>query len=399
MSVQETKLKAIADAIREKDGTAEPIPAADFPDRIRAISVRPNYLRSISIFQTGAGSVYGTGLATDNMNVTVKAEATDEEYYFVKWQNMLNGKFLSTSVDYTFMVDGEDVDLEAVFSAKPYWDWRAADIPDNTGPLFGVAYGNNIFVAVGYNEILTSTDGKKWTSVQSPTGSWPDFYCVTFGGGMFVAGAYCAISYSTNGIDWVTVELQSTNITRSIAYGNGKFVAVGDGSLAYSTDGKNWTELDMFNDGIITDFHAVTYGSGKFVAVSPYKTAYSTDGIRWTASTGGESLDNWIAVTYGSSKFVAVGPGCASYSTDGARWYSVPFDFYSALNIAYGNGKFVVLDPYELIYSSNGTSWLKAFFAGIQYTHSLRCSYVKDMFFATSESGTILYNATNTPVI
>lgn len=37
MSVQESKLTAIADAIREKDGTTAPIVADDFPDRIRAI--------------------------------------------------------------------------------------------------------------------------------------------------------------------------------------------------------------------------------------------------------------------------------------------------------------------------------------------------------------------------
>lgn len=37
MSIQEEKLQAIADAIREKDGTTEPIPAKDFAERIRAI--------------------------------------------------------------------------------------------------------------------------------------------------------------------------------------------------------------------------------------------------------------------------------------------------------------------------------------------------------------------------
>lgn len=37
MSVQEEKLKAIADAIREKDGSTEPIPANKFPARIRGI--------------------------------------------------------------------------------------------------------------------------------------------------------------------------------------------------------------------------------------------------------------------------------------------------------------------------------------------------------------------------
>ena len=37
MSAQETKLKAIADAIRYKDGSKSPISANDFPKRIRAI--------------------------------------------------------------------------------------------------------------------------------------------------------------------------------------------------------------------------------------------------------------------------------------------------------------------------------------------------------------------------
>lgn len=49
MSIQENHLKAIADAIREKDGTTAPIPAADFPTRIQAIP-------------TGGGSCSPSGL-------------------------------------------------------------------------------------------------------------------------------------------------------------------------------------------------------------------------------------------------------------------------------------------------------------------------------------------------
>lgn len=51
MSYQETKLQAIADAIREKDGTTAPIPANDFPARIRAI---PTGGGSCSPFQVAA---------------------------------------------------------------------------------------------------------------------------------------------------------------------------------------------------------------------------------------------------------------------------------------------------------------------------------------------------------
>lgn len=37
MSTQEDKLKAIADAIREKEGSTGPIPANDFAERIRSL--------------------------------------------------------------------------------------------------------------------------------------------------------------------------------------------------------------------------------------------------------------------------------------------------------------------------------------------------------------------------
>ena len=50
MSVQEAKLKDIADAIREKDGTTEPIPANDFPERIRGIPGGVEVKPAVSIY-------------------------------------------------------------------------------------------------------------------------------------------------------------------------------------------------------------------------------------------------------------------------------------------------------------------------------------------------------------
>lgn len=42
MSTQEGKLKAIADAIRQKEGTTEPIPADSFASRILALEAGGN---------------------------------------------------------------------------------------------------------------------------------------------------------------------------------------------------------------------------------------------------------------------------------------------------------------------------------------------------------------------
>jgi len=52
-------------------------------------------------------------------------------------------------------------------------------------PLRGVTYGNGIFVAVGYDIILTSTDGVTWTKQTSGTSK--ELRGVTFGNNTFVA--------------------------------------------------------------------------------------------------------------------------------------------------------------------------------------------------------------------
>ncbi len=50
--------QAIAGAIREKDGSSEPIPAAEFPARIRAIPTAGILLRSLRITSPPAKTVY-----------------------------------------------------------------------------------------------------------------------------------------------------------------------------------------------------------------------------------------------------------------------------------------------------------------------------------------------------
>lgn len=96
MSTQETKLREIADAIREKDGTTEPIPANDFPARIRAIETGgklPDNVHTITLTADPpeGGTVSGGGVASDGMTVTVKAKA-GEGYEFGGWKE--EGDFL-----------------------------------------------------------------------------------------------------------------------------------------------------------------------------------------------------------------------------------------------------------------------------------------------------------------
>src|SRR5262249_49884572 len=93
-------------------------------------------------------------------------------------------------------------------------DWSSPQ----AGPprLQWVAYGNNIFVAVGND----SVSGLAWVSTSTDGKNWPGFL------------------------------LSTTNHLQGIAYGNGRFVAVGappvtpgtatNAMVMTSTDGTNW---------------------------------------------------------------------------------------------------------------------------------------------------------------
>lgn len=72
MSVQETKLAAIADAIRDRDGTTAPIAAGDFPARIRAIPGGIE-LESIAITAPPAKTSYLAGESFDPAGMAVTA--------------------------------------------------------------------------------------------------------------------------------------------------------------------------------------------------------------------------------------------------------------------------------------------------------------------------------------
>lgn len=106
MSVQEAKLRAIADAIREKDGSTEPIPASTFPERIRAIPTGGGLPEDVFTISVKAdppegGTVSGGGVASQGMTVTVRAEKK-HGYGFSGWFE--NGERVSEEAEYTFPV-------------------------------------------------------------------------------------------------------------------------------------------------------------------------------------------------------------------------------------------------------------------------------------------------------
>ena len=283
MSTQEGNLKAIADAIRQKEGTTEPIPANSFASRILALEAggAPEGVCTINLTASDpdGGTVEGGGVASKDMTITVDAKVNAKgNFYFDGWEE--NGEVVSEDPQYTFPVTA-DRNLTALFLETQYVagvDWWECKLPAYAG-WTAVTYGNGKFVTIAFNRDMAaySTDGINWTNATLPvSASWNG---LTYGNGKFVAvaGNSTTVVYSTDGINWVTAKLPVYAYWAHITYGDGKFVAIDISSniAAYSADGINWEKTTL---PFSAAWKCVTYGNGIFVSVSlnSDKAAYSS---------------------------------------------------------------------------------------------------------------------------
>ena len=175
--------------------------------------------------------------------------------------------------------------------------WTPVASPISTDAS-SIAFGNNTFVAIGSNSQVYSTDnGRTWTFAATPippNGSWVS---VAFGNGVFVAvGFYPGIQYYSddNGRTWKLATTVIPDYWSCVTFGNGSFVMAGWGAgAAYSTDGRNWTRSPL--SGSIT-WEGITFIRDTFYVTGIYNQAFSIDnGVSWTISPG--SLPgNWLSI-------------------------------------------------------------------------------------------------------
>lgn len=117
-----------------------------------------------------------------------------------------------------------------------------------------VTYGNNGFVAVGDSgQILVSEDGKNWEkkSVQETDGTplTEDLLGVAYGDGLYLAVGGQKLISSTDTVNWTVVTTWTVPVN-SITFGDGLFVVTGDlSTIFYSTNGTNW------NGGGVSGIH------------------------------------------------------------------------------------------------------------------------------------------------
>jgi hypothetical protein len=135
-----------------------------------------------------------------------------------------------------------------------------------TQDLYGVAYVNGDFIAVGQQgKMLTSHDGITWTARNTGTGN--DLWQVTYGAATYVAvGSSGTIISSADSAAWSKQTSPTTQALYTICFGgNDTFVAAGNsGAVIYSTSGAegSWT----LTSAGTSDLYGITE-NGTFVAV------------------------------------------------------------------------------------------------------------------------------------
>lgn len=191
-----------------------------------------------------------------------------------------------------------------------------------TRQLNAVAYGNNVFVAVG-------TGG---TTVVTETGS---------------LGI---------GTAWVVRSTPVTSALNGITFGLGSFYAVGNsGRIVTSADGYVWNEVP---DSAITtteNLYDVSYVNDKLIAVGENGTIiYSTNGSLWSSATSNVTA-NLYSITYTDSVYIISGENALVLnSIDGINWNTRSSAITTTLNkiIPYPSGIIGVGSTAQFGYSS-----------------------------------------------
>ena len=156
----------------------------------------------------------------------------------------LEGMTFGTNI---FVAVGNSNGSPVIINSADTVVWSRTYVP-STHPIFGVAYGNGRFVAVGgtsdissgltTNVSLTSTDGTNWFEHPLATTEIDAVIDVAYGAGKFAAVTiYGMILASSDGVTWVTnsARLDSADVDR-VFYANGYFYFLGANGVIFQSD-------------------------------------------------------------------------------------------------------------------------------------------------------------------
>ena len=231
-------------------------------------------------------------------------------------------------------------------------NWTTTIFSINGAPVFtpvAITYGNGLYAAVGSTNnvasIVTSSDGIAWTYRKASTSPGGPINGVAYGANRFVAiGSNDGLEYtsSTGTGTWAKSSLPGGN---KISFANGLFfVPLNNKTNLLSVDGVNWSQQAT---GLTNALGVVTFGNGIYmaqcgIARSGSYLATSTDGTNWFQYT--KLLPNYCPISDTADFDV-------SLATDGTRLVTG-----SATGSFYYNGFIYTSDPLVSIGLTNNPS-------------------------------------------
>ena len=298
----------------------------------------------------------------------------------------------------------------AVLYSTDGTNWSAPPPANNTANAtfssgYGIAYGNNLWVAVGGTSIATSentssikysVDAYTWTNAIS--GGFGIGYGVTWNGSMWVAvgnrrNGLQPIQYSYNGCNWIGATVNAFFTEGQAVAWNGKmFVAVGintnTGSsplqtIQYSYDGVNWNSAVSGGFSIRTTTNS--YGG----------YAVSWDGKKWMATGRSQINSSSIQHSYDGSNWYAPATFTGTYTVNGIYYAqpAVPDINLGNLQI-FGQGKPPSTIGVHNIYATNTSLVFDNFLYVDKYRSSVAINSELPISTNTNISRTLYVNGT-----
>ena len=236
-----------------------------------------------------------------------------------------------------------------VFTSTNNRVWTQTD--PGFGPLRSVAYGRDHFMAVGdAGTVITSTNGTNWTKMES--GTQTSLWGIAFVNDQFVAVGEKTVITSSDGLSWEAHGADAN--LRGVTFKHGLYAAVGlEGKILTSTNAVEWVSQPS---GTTNDLYAISSDAHQFVAVGNNATILTArDGTNWTARTSPRNVA-LRGVAFGDGTFVAVGDRWTVLESD-----PIPQGPYLAASIDAGRLRLSIEDinpgQFEIQISADLTAW------------------------------------------
>lgn len=324
-AIEERTLQDIADAIRFKDGTTDPIYGVDLGYRVWCL-------------EKDSIQFNGDDFSPNNTSTA--------KYVFDEWNLQDIADAIRYFEDTSDPIPVSEMAQRIAYLPSKMWKQCEAD-----GCYYSdVHFANGVWVASDWDYGLQySTDGVTWTRSNITNHAVNSVY---YANGLWVAAAELyGMLYSTDGKMWSYGVIEGYGQCMDVYYGNGDWVAGCYNGIYYSTDGITWVHSNNTSRNI----NNVYYANGVWLASSSNSLWFSTNGVIWELKY---EWDECSGLYYGGGLwFVNPGSCCWLYSTDGVTWNDTNLGYDEASNICYGNGLWVAAGYYDILYSFDGVTW------------------------------------------